>query len=47
MRKAFYEAIDIKAIQRVVMRGQSHPTGLMYGPGVNGYDASVGHAAAL
>ena len=37
VRQAFNEAVDIKAIQRVVMRGQSHPTGLLYGPGVNGY----------
>ena len=37
VRQAFNEAVDIKAIQRVVMRGESHPTGLLYGPGVNGY----------
>ncbi|WP_254070222.1 ABC transporter substrate-binding protein [Acidisphaera sp. L21] len=37
VRKAFNMAIDIKAIQSRVMRGQSHPTGLMYGPGVNGW----------
>ncbi len=37
VRQAFNEAVDIKAIQRVVMRGESHPTGQMYGPGVNGY----------
>ena len=37
VRQAFNEAIDLKAIQARVMRGQSHPTGLMYGPGVNGY----------
>ena len=37
VRQAFNEAVDIKAIQERVMRGQSHPTGLMYGPGVNGY----------
>jgi peptide/nickel transport system substrate-binding protein len=37
VRKAFYEAIDINAIHSRVMRGQSHPTGLLYGPGVNGY----------
>ncbi len=37
VRQAFNEAVDIKAIQRVVMRGQSHPTGLLYGPGVNGW----------
>ena len=41
VRQAFNEAVDIRAIQRVVMRGQSHPTGNLYGPGVNGYtDAS-------
>ena len=37
VRQAFNMAIDIKAIQSRVMRGQSHPTGQMYGPGVNGY----------
>ncbi len=37
VRQAFNEAVDIKAIQRVVMRGASHPTGQLYGPGVNGY----------
>ena len=41
VRKAFYQAIDIEAIHQRVMRGQSHPTGLMYGPGVNGYDAKA------
>ncbi len=37
VRQAFYEAIDISAIHDRIMRGQSHPTGLLYGPGVNGY----------
>ncbi len=37
VRQAFYQAIDIKAIQARVMRNQSRPTGLMYGPGVNGF----------
>ncbi|PZW50332.1 peptide/nickel transport system substrate-binding protein [Humitalea rosea] len=37
VRRAFYQAIDVNAIQRSVMRGQSRPTGLMYGPGVNGF----------
>jgi peptide/nickel transport system substrate-binding protein len=37
VRRAFYEAIDAKAIQSRVMRGQSRPTGLMYGPGINGF----------
>ena len=40
VRLAFNEAIDKKAIQARIMRGQSHPTGLMYGPGVNGYTAA-------
>ncbi len=40
VRRAFYEAIDAKAIQSRVMRGQSRPTGLMYGPGVNGFTAA-------
>ncbi len=41
VRQAFYEAIDINAIHARVMRNQSHPTGLMYGPGINGYDANA------
>jgi len=38
VRQAFYEAIDINAIHQRVMRNQSHPTGLMYGPGVGAYE---------
>jgi len=37
VREAFYRAIDIQAIQRVVMRGQSQPTAAMVAPGVNGF----------
>ena len=37
VRQAFYQAIDINAIKARVMRNQSRPTGLMYGPGVNGF----------
>ncbi|MBK1660779.1 ABC transporter substrate-binding protein [Paracraurococcus ruber] len=37
VRRALYQAIDVNAIQRTVMRGQSKPTGLMWGPGVNGF----------
>jgi peptide/nickel transport system substrate-binding protein len=40
VRKAFNMAVDIEAIHQRVMRGQSHPTGLLYGPGVNGYTAA-------
>ena len=37
VRQAFYQAIDINAIKARVMRNQSRPTGLVYGPGVNGF----------
>ena len=37
VRQAFNMAVDKKAISSRVMRGQSHPTGSMFGPGVNGY----------
>ncbi|MBX9701571.1 MAG: ABC transporter substrate-binding protein [Acetobacteraceae bacterium] len=37
VRRAVYQAIDVAAIQRTVMRGQARPTGLMWGPGVNGF----------
>ena len=40
VRQAFYQAVDAKAIQARVMRNQSRPTGLMYGPGVNGFTES-------
>lgn len=41
VREAFYRAIDVEAIKRTVMRGQSKPTALMIGTGLNGYDASL------
>ncbi|GAA0606304.1 ABC transporter substrate-binding protein [Craurococcus roseus] len=37
VRRAINMAIDAQAIQRTVMRGQSRPTGMMWGPGVNGF----------
>jgi peptide/nickel transport system substrate-binding protein len=37
VRQAFYQAIDIDGIKRVVMRGASNPTALMVGPGINGF----------
>ena len=37
VRQAFYQAIDIDGIKRVVMRGASTPTALMVGPGINGF----------
>jgi peptide/nickel transport system substrate-binding protein len=39
VRQAFYQAIDVEGIQKTVMRGASKPTGLMVGPGINGFSA--------
>ena len=41
VRQAFYQAIDEEAIKAKVMRGFAHPTALMVGPGVNGYDPAL------
>ena len=41
VRRAFQLAIDVEAIRRSVMRGQSRPTGLMVGPGVNGWTEAM------
>ena len=41
VRKAFAHAIDTVAIQRVVMRGASTPTGLMVAPGINGFQEDM------
>ena len=41
VRKAFAHAIDLNAIQRVVMRGASTPTGLMVAPGINGFQEDM------
>ncbi len=37
VRQAFNMAVDINAIKTRVMRNQSNPTGMVFGPGVNGY----------
>ena len=37
VREAFYRSIDVEAIKRTVMRGQSFPSALMVAPGINGY----------
>ncbi len=37
VRQAFYQAIDIDAIKRTVMRGASTPIALMFPPEVNGF----------
>ena len=41
VRKAFYQAIDINAIKRVVMRNAATPTGLMIAPGINGFQPDM------
>ncbi|MCC7271563.1 MAG: ABC transporter substrate-binding protein, partial [Alphaproteobacteria bacterium] len=41
VREAFYKAIDIQAIHKVVMRGASTPTGLLIAPGINGFSKEL------
>ena len=41
VRQAFYQAIDEDAIAAKVMRGFAHPTALLVGPGVNGYEVGL------
>jgi peptide/nickel transport system substrate-binding protein len=41
VRQAFYQAIDVNAIQKSVMRGASQTTALMIAPGINGYPAEL------
>lgn len=41
VRRAFALAIDEDAIAEHVMRGQAHPTWLMWGPGINGYNPKL------
>jgi peptide/nickel transport system substrate-binding protein len=41
VRQAFYQAIDVNAIQKAVMRGASQPTALMIAPGITGFPAEL------
>jgi len=41
VRQAFYQAIDVGAIQKAVMRGASAPTALMIAPGIKGFPANL------
>lgn len=41
VRRAFLLAIDEGAIASRVMRGQAHPSFVMWGPGNNGYDSAL------
>lgn len=42
VRQALYQAIDIEAIKKAVMRGESIPTGAMISSQVNGYTKAMG-----
>ncbi len=44
VRRAFVQAIDVEAIRSRVMRGQSRPSWLMVGPGINGFDEDLDKA---
>jgi peptide/nickel transport system substrate-binding protein len=45
VRQAFYQAIDVNAIQKAVMRGASQPTALMIAPGITGFPADLNKRA--
>lgn len=45
VRQAFFQAININAIKRVVMRNAAAPTGLMIAPGINGFQDDMNDRA--
>jgi peptide/nickel transport system substrate-binding protein len=47
VREAMYRSIDVEAIKRTVMRGQSFPTSLMVAPGINGYMKDIDKRPAM
>ena len=47
VREAMHRSIDVDAIKRTVMRGQSFPTNLMVAPGINGYMKDLDKRPAL
>ncbi|MCW5772299.1 MAG: ABC transporter substrate-binding protein [Rhodospirillaceae bacterium] len=47
VREAIYRSIDVQAIKRVVMRGQSYPTALMVAPVINGYQKALDKRPSL
>ena len=47
VREAIHRSIDVDAIKRTVMRGQSFPTNLMVAPGINGYIKDLDKRPAL
>ena len=46
VRQALYQAVDIKAIERTVMRGLGKPTGTMIADMVNGWTPELGERAS-
>ena len=46
VRQAFYQAIDETTIKEKVMRGFATPTGLLVGPGINGFDPALNQRLA-
>ena len=46
VRQALYQAVDINAIERNVMRGLGKPTGTMIAPMVNGWTKELGERAS-
>ena len=42
VRQAFYHAIDVETIRRVVMREQSTPSAAMVAPGISGFPEGMG-----
>jgi len=47
VRQAFAMAIDEPAIAARIMRGQAHPSYMMWGPGINGYNAELDKRPAV
>jgi peptide/nickel transport system substrate-binding protein len=47
VREAMYRSIDVEAIKRTVMRGQSYPTALMVAPVIGGYTKELDVRPAL
>ena len=47
VREAIHRSVDVDAIKRTVMRGQSFPTNLMVAPGINGYTKDLDKRPAL
>lgn len=41
VREAIYRSVDVQAIRRAVMRGQSYPTALLVAPVINGYSKEM------